>query len=1040
MKTHKGLSAIIGTVFLVAIVIGALSYVTYSMNILSDFSESLITEEKRQSDKQSEKFDITSVEITPANKLDGVISNTGQIPVKIKTLWIEEAGSPDTVKKFDIGEIISPGNKLDLLNSIDFDIDSTKAYTMKIISDRGTTQTFYVNSVGTSSLYMNTRTIPPTISNSFDATILMTVTNNATSTAPILNLTPTPYPVVDDSVCAPGCVATYVSGPTPASYPRLAPGDTATFAWVYTIDGVDADQITFTTSLQNGISTNTSTAVVEVRDILSALESGTAISSLGLQSNGIDSSILLFHRETDRTPSARYQMFSASADGGSNGQRITLDTTPAIFFAQNTSNTVTIPAGDWVSSLRLQSGAVPASLVGDGEDMLFHFNTNSAIQDNSEGTANADLEGCNPILVGPIAISASSDDAEQTNPSGTTNINNDDLEMPYDGSTNQYVGMRFTNIPIPRDAIITQAYITFTADFTDSSAITLRFNAQATDDATTFTATSNNLSPPPSGSRTRTTASATWSPGSWNNNNDYSTPTNLLNPVIQEIVNRPGWISGNDINIFVERVSASSSEKRRADSWDNGSGAPRLTIEYSIANGGPPVYSSIGGPHNSGAYNYGVGNACFRSITDVSSGNGNHLGSAPHSTALWFKTNAVVGSIDQYFVSWDDNAVSGDYARIYLEANTGKVVFKYSTSGSTDVTTCTSTSRYDDGQWYHVAAIRPGNNSCTLVITNLAGTTLETRTSSPSYGTSSVDVSGKWYVGSNSDENGNWFNGWIDDIVHWNSYAVKTSSPNEVYDLARTHYGPQSHMVNISVNKADASSGTNLSNVFTVNDFPVQFYDPVGTSFDTDSTYGTLNYTAALGSVVVYPNERLNYTVSTTPATSTWVPLPLNLKIDDETITPLTSLLQIPPPDTPFPSYWVYDKSNRLEVSIYNVGPQGSWFVYQGTRAVFYNPNGAISYAGVICSVNSTESDPCSTGGGNSAWRVMEDRDSIFIPVGAKAKVYFWSPQDRPDRDVPGGNVIPAGEYDMYVFIDGYDEKGAKFLRNLEMGRVKVQD
>ncbi|NJK77877.1 MAG: hypothetical protein HC944_02695 [Nanoarchaeota archaeon] len=104
MTSHRGLSAIVGTVFLVAIVIGALSYVTYSMNILGNFSESLIVEEKRQADKQSEKFDITSVEITPTNKLDGVITNSGQIPVKIKTLWIEETGVPDTVQKFDIDQ------------------------------------------------------------------------------------------------------------------------------------------------------------------------------------------------------------------------------------------------------------------------------------------------------------------------------------------------------------------------------------------------------------------------------------------------------------------------------------------------------------------------------------------------------------------------------------------------------------------------------------------------------------------------------------------------------------------------------------------------------------------------------------------------------------------------------------------------------------------------------------------------------------------------------------------------------------------------
>ncbi|NJK77878.1 MAG: hypothetical protein HC944_02700 [Nanoarchaeota archaeon] len=470
---------------------------------------------------------------------------------------------------------------------------------------------------------------------------------------------------------------------------------------MYTIDGVNANQIQFTTSLLNGVVSNNSTATVEVRDILSALESGTAITSLGLQSNGIDSSILMLHEETDRTPSGEYQMFSASTEGGIDGQRITLDTTPLIF-AQNSSNTITIPAGNWVSSLRLQSAALPASFSSTGEDMIFHFNTNTAIQDNSEGTASADLEGCDPVLLSPIPISASSDDAEQTNPSGTTSTSSSDLEMPYDSSTNQYVGMRFTNVQVPRNAIILQSYITFTADSTDSSSITIRFTGEATDDSTTFTDTSNNLS---TGPRPRTTASANWTPTSWSNNQVYSTPNTLLNPIIQEIVNRGGWNSGNDLNIFVDRISASSSQKRNADSYDQGSGYPTLTIEYALsAGGGAPTYLPTGGPHGSGAYDFTSANTCFRSSNNVSSGDGNNLGSAPHSTTMWFKTNAIVGSTDQYLASWDDNGVSGDYARIYLAGNTGQVVFQFNTGGS-DTSTCTSTGRFDDQQWYHLSAI-----------------------------------------------------------------------------------------------------------------------------------------------------------------------------------------------------------------------------------------------------------------------------------------------------------------------------------------------
>ena len=61
MSSHRGLSAVVGTVFLVAVVIGALSYVSYSMDVLGNFSESLIAEESRQKDKQGEAFEISSI-------------------------------------------------------------------------------------------------------------------------------------------------------------------------------------------------------------------------------------------------------------------------------------------------------------------------------------------------------------------------------------------------------------------------------------------------------------------------------------------------------------------------------------------------------------------------------------------------------------------------------------------------------------------------------------------------------------------------------------------------------------------------------------------------------------------------------------------------------------------------------------------------------------------------------------------------------------------------------------------------------------------
>ena len=134
MKSHRGLSSVIGAVFLIAIVIGALSYITYSLEIMGNFSEALITEESRLSDKQAEAYEITSIDITAANKLDGVIKNTGQIPVKFTTLYIDEQGVNDVVQKVTIVESHSPGSTTNIEDLIDYTIETTKGYNVKVVT------------------------------------------------------------------------------------------------------------------------------------------------------------------------------------------------------------------------------------------------------------------------------------------------------------------------------------------------------------------------------------------------------------------------------------------------------------------------------------------------------------------------------------------------------------------------------------------------------------------------------------------------------------------------------------------------------------------------------------------------------------------------------------------------------------------------------------------------------------------------------------------------------------------------------------------
>ncbi len=175
-------------------------------------------------------------------------------------------------------------------------------------------------------------------------------------------------------------------------------------------------------------------------------------------------------------------------------------------------------------------------------------------------------------LVGSVDVRVSSgaDDAEQS-ASGAVNLTSTDLELVTDGSRGaQLVGMRFLGLAIPPGATITNAYIEFTADETNSGATSLTFRAQAIDDAPGFTTASSDIS-----NRALTDAAVGWTPAAWAGiGQTHSTPD--LSSVIQEVVSRSGWSAGNDLVIVVN-----GSGERTAESYNgSASEAPLLHIEY----------------------------------------------------------------------------------------------------------------------------------------------------------------------------------------------------------------------------------------------------------------------------------------------------------------------------------------------------------------------------------------------------------------------------------------------------------------------------
>jgi hypothetical protein len=172
-----------------------------------------------------------------------------------------------------------------------------------------------------------------------------------------------------------------------------------------------------------------------------------------------------------------------------------------------------------------------------------------------------------------VSVSASNDDAEEKTATGKMDRGSSDLELVDQGSNNQLVGMRFNNLSIPQSATITNAYLQFQVDETHSGSAALMIEGEATDDAQAFTTANGNIS-----SRNLTGATVNWAPAPWttvgDTGADQQTPD--LTSVVQEIVDRSGWSSGNSLVIIISGNGLRTAESFNGDA----AGAPRLHVEY----------------------------------------------------------------------------------------------------------------------------------------------------------------------------------------------------------------------------------------------------------------------------------------------------------------------------------------------------------------------------------------------------------------------------------------------------------------------------
>jgi len=168
-------------------------------------------------------------------------------------------------------------------------------------------------------------------------------------------------------------------------------------------------------------------------------------------------------------------------------------------------------------------------------------------------------------------INAGRDDV---NEDGSTFTASNPLLWIGNGSGASYTGLRFNNVVIPRGATITSAYLRLYSSSNQWITVNLQIAGDATNNSAAFSSASRPSQRPLTAARVNHHSNTRWLANSWYNFNDMS-------GVVQEIISRPGWQSGNSLSIIL-RGTGSTWGRKFVRAFESGaSTAVMLIVNYS---------------------------------------------------------------------------------------------------------------------------------------------------------------------------------------------------------------------------------------------------------------------------------------------------------------------------------------------------------------------------------------------------------------------------------------------------------------------------
>ncbi len=181
-------------------------------------------------------------------------------------------------------------------------------------------------------------------------------------------------------------------------------------------------------------------------------------------------------------------------------------------------------------------------------------------------------------------------DEPEKHTAGYMDDGSSDLEMGSEdvstGAVPQIVGLGFRNVQIPYGTTISNAYVQFTSDSDEDTAVVLKiWGEAAANSSLPFPDTDFGLT-----TRAKTTAMVTWSPDPWvAGDRGAAQQTPDISTIITEIISDLAWAAGNNISILIEP------EDGAATSTTN-NGAHREGVPSSVdATKAPELFITFGG-------------------------------------------------------------------------------------------------------------------------------------------------------------------------------------------------------------------------------------------------------------------------------------------------------------------------------------------------------------------------------------------------------------------------------------------------------------